>query len=227
MRSNKIKIAPSILSADFSRLGEQVAEATAAGADYIHVDVMDGRFVPNLTIGAPVVSAIRRWTDIPLDVHLMIESPELLIKQFADAGADIITVHAEACTHLHRTVQLIKDSETKAGVSLNPATPIDMLEEILPELDLVLVMTVNPGFGGQVFIEGMIDKITRLRAELDSRGLAAELEVDGGINTATAQRVVRAGADVLVAGAAVFNAGQTINEGLDKIRAALSLGGTS
>ena len=221
MKSDKIKIAPSILSADFSRLGEQVAEATEAGADYIHVDVMDGHFVPNLTIGAPVVAAIRRWTEIPLDVHLMIESPELLVPQFASAGADIITVHVEACPHLHRVVQLIKDSGAKAGVSLNPATSLDTIEEILPYLDMVLIMTVNPGFGGQVFIESMVDKITRLRADLDQRGLAIELEVDGGINTATAQRVVRAGADVLVAGAAVFNKEHTVKDSLDKIRAGL------
>jgi ribulose-phosphate 3-epimerase len=219
--SPKVKIAPSILSADFSRLGEQVAEATRAGADYIHVDVMDGQFVPNITIGAPVVAAIRRWTDLPLDVHLMIKTPENQINQFAEAGADFITVHVETCQHIHRILQTIKSLGIKAGVSLNPATPIDMLEEILPELDLVLVMTVNPGFGGQTFIEATLGKIGRLRNELDRRNLIAELEVDGGINTGVAPRVVEAGARVLVAGAAVFDSGQTIAEAIKRIRDSL------
>lgn len=217
----KVKLAPSILSADFSRLGEQVAEATEAGADYIHVDVMDGRFVPNLTIGAPVVAAIRHWTNLPLDVHLMIEAPELQINQFVDAGANIITVHIEACPHIHRVVQTIKELGVKVGVALNPGTLIDVLEEILPSLDLVLVMTVNPGFGGQAFIEAMLDKVARLRAELDRKGLATELEVDGGINAEVAPKLVVAGARVLVAGAAVFNSQQTVKEAVAKIRASL------
>ena len=216
--STEVKLAPSILSADFAHLGEQVAEATKAGADYIHVDIMDGHFVPQITIGAPVVAAIRSWTDLPLDVHLMIKAPEHQIKQFADAGADIITVHIEACPHIHQIVQMIKKSGVKAGVSLNPGTHIDTLNEILPSLDLVLVMTVNPGFAGQAFIEDTLDKIARLRAELDRRGLAAELEVDGGINAEIAPRVVQAGARVLVAGAAVFGSGQTVAEALAKIR---------
>jgi len=219
--SPQVKLAPSILSANFSRLGEQVAEATKAGADYIHIDVMDGQFVPQLTIGAPVVAAIRSWTNLPLDVHLMIEAPEHQITQFADAGADIITVHIEACPHIHRVVQAIKESGIKAGVALNPGTPLDTVNEILASLDLVLVMTVNPGFGGQTFIEDMLDKIARLRAELDKGGLATELEVDGGINAAIAPRVVQAGARVLVAGAAVFNSKQTVKEALEKIRASL------
>ena len=220
-RVPKIKLAPSILSADFGRLGEQVAEATKAGADYIHIDVMDGRFVPQITIGAPVVAAIRKWTNLPLDVHLMIESPESKISQFVDAGADIITVHIEACSHIHRVVQTIKEAGIKAGVSLNPGTSIDALEEVLPSLDLVLVMTVDPGFGGQVFIEAMLDKVARLRAELDRENLATELEVDGGINADVAPKVVRAGARVLVAGAAVFHSGEAVTEALGKIRASL------
>lgn len=221
MNLPQIKLAPSVLSADFSRLGEQVAEATAAGADYIHVDVMDGRFVPDITIGAPVVAALRRWTKLPLDVHLMIESPELYINQFAQVGADIITVHIEACPHIHRVVQMIKEAGKKAGVSLNPGTPLDTLDEILPAVDLVLVMTVNPGAGGQTFIESMLDKIARLRAILDKEGLPAELEVDGGINAETAPKVVKAGARVLVAGAAIFNSKMTVKEALARIRASL------
>ncbi len=217
----QVKLAPSILSADFGCLGEQVAEATKAGADYIHIDVMDGRFVPNLTIGAPVVAAIRPWTNLPLDVHLMIEAPEHQIDQFVRAGADIITVHIEACPHIHRVVQTIKESGVKAGVALNPGTPVDAVNEILASVDLVLVMTVNPGFGGQTFIEDTLDKIARLRAELDKKGLATELEVDGGINAEIAPRVVQAGAKVLVAGAAVFNSKQTVKEALGKIRASL------
>jgi ribulose-phosphate 3-epimerase len=218
----RVKIAPSILSADFARLGEQVAEATRAGADYIHVDVMDGRFVPNLTIGAAVVAAIRAGTSLPLDVHLMIEAPEQHVKHFVNAGANIVTVHIEASPHIHRVIQIIKDLGVKAGIALNPGTPIETLTEILPFVDLVLVMTVNPGFGGQTFIEGMVEKIARMRAELDRRGLTAELEVDGGINAKNAPKVVQAGATVLVAGAAVFNSGNTIAEAIKRIRRSVS-----
>ncbi len=222
MESPKIKIAPSILSADFSRLGEQVAEATEAGADYIHIDVMDGHFVPQITIGAPVVAAIRRWTNLPLDVHLMIEAPEHQVNQFADAGADIITVHIEACPHIHRVVQMIKGLGVKVGIAVNPGTPVDTLREVLSSLDLVLVMTVNPGFGGQAFIEDTLDKVARLRVELDRKSLAAELEVDGGINAETASRAIRVGARVLVTGSAVFHSGQMVKEALAKLRASLS-----
>ena len=218
MPENKIKIAPSILSADFSRLGEQVGEAARAGADYIHVDVMDGHFVPNITIGPLVVAAVRRSTQVPLDVHLMIEAPDKYIKNFADAGANIITVHIETCPHINRTIQYIKSVGAKAGVALNPGTPVEMVNEILPGIDLILLMTVNPGFGGQAFIPETLDKITRLRGEMKRRNITAELEVDGGINTTTAPEVVKAGAQVLVAGAAVFNATQTVAEAIQKIR---------
>ncbi|RII28928.1 MAG: ribulose-phosphate 3-epimerase [Geobacter sp.] len=198
------KIAPSILSADFARLGDEVRAVAAAGADYIHVDVMDGHFVPNITIGPLVVEAVRRVTDLPLDVHLMIENPDRYIPDFAKAGSDIIVVHAEATHHLHRTVQLIKSFGKKAGVSLNPATPLNVLEYILDDLDLVLLMTVNPGFGGQSFIEACLPKIHALRGMLDKRGLETELEVDGGVKTDNIDHISHAGADVFVAGSAVF-----------------------
>jgi ribulose-phosphate 3-epimerase len=200
-----IKIAPSILSADFSRLGEDVQAVDRAGADYIHVDVMDGHFVPNITIGPLVVAALRKITAKPLDVHLMIENPGRYISDFAKAGADIITVHQEAVPHLHRTVQLIKSLGKKAGISLNPATPVETLDIILDELDLVLVMSVNPGFGGQTFIPSALDKIRALRQRITARGLVTELEVDGGVKIDNIHEVVAAGADVLVAGSAVFN----------------------
>jgi ribulose-phosphate 3-epimerase len=214
----KIKLAPSILSADFGRLGEQVVEATRAGADYIHVDVMDGHFVPNITVGPLVVAAIRPHTQLPLDVHLMIESPEKYIQQFAQAGANIITVHVEVCPHLHRVVESIQELGVKAGVSLNPSTPLTAVDEVLSALDLVLLMSVNPGFGGQQFIEGTVGKIARLRRRLDELGLAAELEVDGGINAEIAPRVAKAGARVLVAGAAVFNKKESVSQALGRIR---------
>ena len=200
-----IKISPSILSADFSRLGEDVQAVDRAGADYIHIDVMDGHFVPNITIGPLVVDALRKVTDKPLDVHLMIENPDLYIPAFAKAGAGIITVHQEAVPHLHRTVQLIKSLGKKAGVSLNPATPVETLDVILDELDLILIMSVNPGFGGQSFIPSALDKIRALRQRITERGLSTELEVDGGVKIDNIREVVAAGADVLVAGSAVFN----------------------
>ncbi|RII28056.1 MAG: ribulose-phosphate 3-epimerase [Geobacter sp.] len=198
------KIAPSILSADFSRLGDEIRAVEAAGADYIHIDVMDGHFVPNITIGPLIVEAARRVTELPLDVHLMIENPDSYIADFAAAGADIIVVHAEAVRHLHRTVQLIKSLGKKAGVSLNPATPLNVLDYVLDDLDLVLLMTVNPGFGGQSFIEACIPKIHAMRAMLDRHGSDAELEVDGGVKSANIARISHAGADVFVAGSAVF-----------------------
>jgi ribulose-phosphate 3-epimerase len=198
------KIAPSILSADFSRLGDEIRAVEAAGADYIHIDVMDGHFVPNITIGPLIVEAARRVTSLPLDVHLMIENPDRYIPDFAAAGADIIVMHAEAVHHLHRTVQLIKSLGKKAGVSLNPATPLNVLDYVIADLDLVLLMTVNPGFGGQSFIEACLPKIHALRAMLDRRGGEAELEVDGGVKASNIARIAHAGADVFVAGSAVF-----------------------
>ena len=215
---NGVKLAPSILSADFSRLGAQIDEAGKAGADWIHVDVMDGHFVPNITIGPAVVKSIRSCTKLPLDVHLMIESPEKYIKQFAEAGSDIITVHAEACKHLHRVVENIKELGAKAGVSINPATPLELIYEILPSIDLMLVMSVNPGFGGQKYIEGSEDKVARLRKKIDELGISCEIEIDGGITADNALKVVNAGAQVLVAGSAVFNKKETIAEAIAKIK---------
>ncbi len=200
-----MKIAPSILSADFARLGEEVRAVTEAGADYIHIDVMDGRFVPNMTIGPLVVKALRKVTPAPLDVHLMIVEPERYVEAFAEAGADIIVVHAEACNHLHRVIQQIKGLGKRAGVSFNPATPISTLEYVLNDLDLVLLMSVNPGFGGQSFIESVLPKITAVRKMIDASGRPIDLEVDGGINAANIRAVADAGADVFVAGSAVFN----------------------
>lgn len=200
-----IKIAPSILSANFARLGEEIKEVEAAGADWIHIDVMDGHFVPNLTIGPLIVEAVRPHTKLPLDVHLMIEEPDKYISAFVKSGADWITVHQEACPHLHRTLSLIKEQGVRAGVAINPGTPLVMIEPILEEVDLVLLMTVNPGFGGQKFIPSVLSKISQLRSLLDQRGLSdVRIEVDGGINATTASKVVASGADVLVAGSAIF-----------------------
>jgi ribulose-phosphate 3-epimerase len=199
-----IKIAPSILSADFARLGEEVAAITKAGADYIHVDVMDGHFVPNLTIGPVVIKSIKSYSKLPFDVHLMIEPVDQFIEAYAQAGADIITVHAEATKHLHRTLQLIKSFGKKCGVSLVPTTPASVLEHIMGDVDLILVMSVNPGFGGQSFIPSQLDKIRTLRSMIDKTGRDIDLEVDGGINPQTAKDAIKAGANVLVAGSAVF-----------------------
>ncbi|MFZ3587968.1 ribulose-phosphate 3-epimerase [Bacillus sp. DJP31] len=213
-----LKIAPSILSADFAKLGEEIIDVQKAGADYIHVDVMDGHFVPNITIGPLIVEAIRPVTKLPLDVHLMIQNPDLFIDRFVKAGADIISVHVEACNHLHRTIQLIKDYGIKAGVVLNPATPAEMIEPILDDLDLILIMTVNPGFGGQQFISTTLPKIRKISQWIKDRNLSTELEVDGGINPKTASLCVEAGANVLVAGSAIFNE-------IDRFKAIQSLKG--
>ncbi len=201
-----IIIAPSILSADFGRLNDEVKAVEQAGADWIHVDVMDGHFVPNITIGPAVVESVRKATDLPLDVHLMIENADAYIKDFASAGSDIITVHVEACPHLNRTIQLIKDQDVKAGVVLNPATPLSSLEEILHEIDMVLLMSVNPGFGGQSFIPSMLDKIQNLSEVMSHYDHPMELEVDGGIKADNAGEIKQSGASVLVVGSAIFNA---------------------
>jgi ribulose-phosphate 3-epimerase len=200
-------IAPSILSADFARLGEQVAQAESGGAGVVHVDVMDGHFVPNLTVGPVIVKAVRRSTRLPIDTHLMIENAERYVDAFVDAGANWVSVHVEAVTHLQRVVAQIKGRGARAGVVLNPATPLGTLDEILPEIDYVLVMSVNPGFGGQSFLPASIDKIRRLKKAIVARGLAVQIEVDGGIDSRTAPQVVAAGAEILVAGSAVFDGG--------------------
>ena len=202
-----IRIAPSILAADFAKLGDELRAVTEAGADYIHIDVMDGHFVPNITIGPDVVGALRAHSALPFDVHLMLSPVDPFIPLFAEAGADIITVHPESGAHLHRSVQLVKSLGKKVGVALNPATPIEAIDEVLGELDLVLVMSVNPGFGGQAFITSQLDKIRALRARIDAAGRTIDLEVDGGINFTTAGAAIEAGADVLVAGTATFAGG--------------------
>ncbi len=208
-----IRIAPSILSADFASLGEEVRAIDAAGADYIHIDVMDGHFVPNITIGAGVTKALRPHSGKVFDVHLMIAPVDPFIEDFAKAGADIITVHAEATPHVHRTIQLIRSLGKKAGISLNPSTPISAVDYLLGELDLVLVMSVNPGFGGQAFIESQLDKVADLRRRIDESGRTVDLEIDGGINFETAPRAIAAGADVLVAGTATFTGGPDAYQG--------------
>lgn len=216
-----MKLAPSILSSDFGRLAEEIVAVEEAGADWIHVDVMDGHFVPNITIGPLIVEAARRATDLPLDVHLMIEDPDRYLEAFADAGADILTVHQEVCPHLHRTLQRMDELQVQAGVALNPATPLEMVREVVPYLDLLLVMSVNPGFGGQSYIPGSTEKIERARAMLSDAGSEAELEVDGGVAAANAARVVDAGATVLVAGSAVYGHPDGAAAGIQAIRGAV------
>ncbi|WP_339145772.1 MULTISPECIES: ribulose-phosphate 3-epimerase [unclassified Sutcliffiella] len=216
-----IKIAPSILSADFAHLGKDILDVDQGGADYIHIDVMDGHFVPNITIGPLIVEAVRPITKLPLDVHLMIENPDAYIVDFAKAGADIISVHVEACRHLHRTIQHIKAQGVKAGVVINPATPVESIIPILNNVDLVLLMTVNPGFGGQAFIHDVLPKIKQVASLVRERGLSIDIEVDGGVNPETAKLCVEAGANVLVAGSAIYNK-EDRKQAISSIRSNLS-----
>ena len=220
----KIEIAPSVLAADFSRLGDQIAEATEGGAEYIHLDVMDGHFVPNLTFGVPIIAAVRGSTEALFDVHMMVESPENFIDELASVGADIITVHVEAVNQLRQVINQIKDSGALAGLALSPATPVTAVEQILPDLDLILIMSVNPGSGGQSFIPSTIGKIERIRKMLDDNGLAAKLEVDGGIGPDNAKDVVKAGARVLVAGSAFYASPDGVASAITAIRDAASNG---
>jgi len=219
---NGIKLAPSILSADFARLGEQVREAEAAGADYIHIDVMDGRFVPVISMGIPIVEAVRRVTSLPLDIHLMVVEPEKHIAAFMEAGGDIINVHVEVATHLHRIVQEVRARGRRAGVCLNPATPVSAVGEILAEVDQVMVMSVNPGWAGQPFIEGVLAKVRRLRQLIDEAGLATDIEIDGGVNADNAPGCAAAGASVLVAASAVFNDRAPVAENMARLKEALA-----
>ncbi|MBO0789996.1 MAG: ribulose-phosphate 3-epimerase, partial [Ktedonobacteraceae bacterium] len=212
-----IEIVPSILSADFTRLGEQVREADAGGAQRIQIDVMDGHFVPNITMGPLVVEAVRRCTSLPLEAHLMITNPQDYIETFAQAGADVIIVHQEVCPHLHRVIKQIKDAGKQAGVALNPSTPVIMLEDMLSFLDLVLIMTISPGFGGQDFVPETLPKITRVRQMINQRGLRCDVEVDGGIHEGTASQVVKAGANLLVAGSAIYNHKESVADAIARL----------
>ena len=218
MSIKNIKLAPSILSADFSKLGEEVALATESGADMIHIDIMDGKFVPNITFGASMVSAIRRWTNLPLDIHMMVTEPEKQIPLFIDAGADIINVHIETCTHLHRIIQMIKSNNIRAGIPLNPGTAITTLSEVIEELDQIVIMSVNPGFPGQNFIPKTLNKVSDLRNQINKDGLNTDIEIDGGINKSSIKAAVEAGANILVAGSAVYNSNASVSDCIHELK---------